>query len=65
MGYGLFFINDFIYFFLVLLNIFFYIFEFIVDVKVFLCIFFISCFRNKWFVNGILFFVLLFIVFCY
>lgn len=35
------------------------------DVKALLCIFFISCPRNKWFVNGISLSVLLSTVFCY
>lgn len=41
------------FFFLLSSNTFSYIFESIVDVKALLCIFFISCPRNKWFVNGI------------
>lgn len=35
------------------------------DVKALLCIFFISCPRNKWFVNGISLSALLSTVFCY
>lgn len=56
MGHGSFPIrpNDPIFFFFLLSsNTFSYIFESIVDVKALLCIFFISCPRNKWFVNGI------------
>lgn len=67
MGHGSFPINDPIFFFFFLLssNTFSYIFESIVDVKALLCIFFISCPRNKWFVNGISLSALLSTVFCY
>lgn len=67
MGHGSFPINDpiFFYFFLLSSNTFSYIFESIVDVKALLCIFFISCPRNKWFVNGISLSALLSTVFCY
>lgn len=53
------------FFFLLSSNTFSYIFESIVDVKALLCIFFISCPRNKWFVNGISLSALLSTVFCY
>lgn len=66
MGHGSFPINDPIFFFFLLWsNTFSYIFESIVDVKALLCIFFISCPRNKWFVNGISLSALLSTVFCY
>lgn len=68
MGHGSFPIrpNDPIFFFFLLSsNTFSYIFESIVDVKALLCIFFISCPRNKWFVNGISLSALLSTVFCY